>query len=63
MKDRTKQNKPIVIRLPGFVSEEEIGLGTLIKRATTALGIPACNSCEQRARALNSRIVFHGKKH
>jgi hypothetical protein len=46
------------VRLPGFVLEEEIGLGDLVKRATYALGINACGGCQKRAAALNRRIVF-----
>ena len=45
------------IRLPGFV-REEVGLGDLIKRATYAIGIPACGSCSKRAEALNRHVIF-----
>lgn len=61
MKNENKK-KPLTVRLPGFISENEIGLGDLIKRATSALGIKPCHSCEQRADALNKWIVFNGKK-
>lgn len=46
------------VRLPGFLKDEEIGLGEAIKRATYALGIRACGGCEQRAAALNRWMVF-----
>jgi hypothetical protein len=46
------------MRLPGFIVEREIGLGDVIKRATRSLGIKPCSGCEQRAAALNRRIVF-----
>lgn len=46
------------VRLPGFVTEEEIGLGDVIKRATSYLGIKPCGGCERRATALNRWMVF-----
>ena len=49
---------PVRVRIPGFVNDEEIGLGDVIKHATSALGIRPCGGCLQRAQALNSRFVF-----
>jgi hypothetical protein len=46
------------VRLPGFLIEEEIGLGDVIKRATYAIGIKPCTGCEQRAAALNRWVHF-----
>jgi len=46
------------VRLPGFVIEEEIGLGDVVKRATYAMGIKPCSGCEKRAAALNRWMVF-----
>ena len=46
------------IRLPGFVTDEEIGLGDVIKRATSYIGIKPCGGCEQRAVVLNRWMVF-----
>jgi hypothetical protein len=46
------------IRLPGFIREEEVGLGDVVKRATYALGIKPCGGCEGRAVALNRWMVF-----
>ena len=37
------------VRLPGFVSDEEIGLGDVIMRATHTFGIRPCSGCERRA--------------
>ena len=48
------------VRLPGFISEEDIGLGDVIKRATSAIGMRPCGSCEQRASALNRWLTFSG---
>jgi hypothetical protein len=52
------RHPPHRIRLPGFVTGEEIGLGDVIKRATHAIGIKTCNSCAGRADALNRWLVF-----
>jgi hypothetical protein len=41
------------VRLPGFLIEEEIGLGDAIKRITYGLGMKTCAGCEQRAAMLN----------
>ena len=49
---------PHRVRLPGFVVEEEIGLGDVIKRATYGIGIKACDGCQKRAAALNKWMVF-----
>jgi hypothetical protein len=49
---------PVRVRLPGFVKDEEVGLGEAIKRVTYAFGLKACGGCEQRATALNRWMVF-----
>ena len=49
---------PYRVRLPGFITDEEIGLGDVVKRATSYLGIAPCGGCEQRAAALNRWMVF-----
>lgn len=46
------------VRLPGFVSDEEIGLGDVVKRVTRAAGVQPCGGCGRRAEALNRLIVF-----
>jgi hypothetical protein len=46
------------VRLPGFISGEEVGLGDVVKRATYAAGIRPCGGCERRAAALNRWVVF-----
>ena len=45
--------QPHRLRLPGFLIEEEIGLGDAIKRVTYAMGIRPCTGCQKRAAALN----------
>jgi hypothetical protein len=54
---------PYQVRLPGFVSDEDVGLGDAIKRVSYAFGITPCGGCERRAAALNRWVVFsgHGK--
>jgi hypothetical protein len=46
------------VRLPGFITDEEIGLGDVIKRATYAMGMKPCGGCERRAAALNRWVGF-----
>jgi hypothetical protein len=56
---RSKEQDPAHrIRLPGFLIEEEIGLGDLIKKTTYATGIKPCGGCEKRAAALNRWMSF-----
>jgi len=50
--------QPHRVRLPGFLIEEEIGLGDAIKRVTYAMGIRPCGGCEKRAAALNRWMHF-----
>ena len=54
------EDKLYRVRLPGFITDEDIGLGDVIKRATSAVGIRPCGGCERRAAALNHRLVFSG---
>jgi hypothetical protein len=53
------RREPKRVRLPGFLIEQEIGMGDIIKRATYAMGLKACGGCEKRAAALNRWVVFH----
>ena len=46
------------IRFPGFIKEEELGLGDVIKKVTYAMGIKPCDGCEKRAAALNRWMRF-----
>jgi hypothetical protein len=55
-------SRPTQARLPGFVSDEEIGLGDAIKRVTHAFGVKPCSGCERRAAALNRRLVFSRRR-
>jgi hypothetical protein len=50
------------VRLPGFVAgDEEVGLGDVVKRMTSAAGIPPCGGCGRRAAALNRWVAFSGR--
>lgn len=53
------ERQPRPVRLPGFLVDEEIGLGDVVKRVTYAMGIKPCGGCEKRAAALNRWMVFH----
>ena len=57
-----RKKEPYRVRLPGFINEEEIGLGDVIKRATYAIGVKPCGGCERRAKALNRWMVFSGRQ-
>lgn len=61
-KERKQSNKaelkPDRVRLPGFIIEQEVGLGDLIERVTHAMGIEPCSGCRKRATALNRWMVF-----
>jgi hypothetical protein len=46
------------VRLPRFVTDEEIGLGDVIKRAASYFGVQPCGGCEKRRVALNRRLTF-----
>jgi hypothetical protein len=54
----TSRSAPIRVRLPGFIRDEEIGLGDTIRRATYAVGLTPCGGCERRSAALNRWVVF-----
>lgn len=62
-KDSTEQGQQprYQVRLPGFIPDEEIGLGDVIKRATYAMGIKPCGGCERRAAVLNRWVGFSGR--
>lgn len=52
------QNPPRRVRLPGFLINEELGLGDAVKRVTYAMGIKPCGGCERRAQVLNRWMYF-----
>jgi hypothetical protein len=46
------------VHLPGFLIEQEVGLGNVIKRASAAMRIRPCGGCEKRAATLNRWMTF-----
>ena len=46
------------VRLPGFLIEEDVGLGDVIKQATSYIGVRPCGGCQRRASALNRWMTF-----
>jgi hypothetical protein len=57
-RQRGEDEPPRRTFLPGFITDEEIGLGDAISRVTSYFGIRPCGSCRRRATALNRWIVF-----
>lgn len=56
--EETPERAPHRVRLPGFLIEQEVGLGDVIKRATSAIGIRPCEGCHKRAAAVNRWMTF-----
>jgi len=53
------EGQPYRMRLPGFINED-IGLGDVVKRVTSAAGIKPCGGCQRRAAALHRWLVLSG---
>jgi hypothetical protein len=56
------ESRPYRVRLPGFITDDEVGLGDVIKHATSLVGIRPCDDCARRAAILNRRMVFSGRR-
>ena len=56
------ETSPRALRLPGFINDDEVGLGDAIKRATSYIGIKPCGGCGRRAAALNQWFFFSGRR-
>lgn len=50
--------KPFRVRMPGFVHDEDIGLGQAIKYVTARAGVRPCGGCERRAATLDRWVVL-----
>ena len=61
-KAKKGERQPYRVRLPGFITDKEVGLGDVIKRATYAVGIKPCGGCASRAATLNRWMVFSGRR-
>jgi hypothetical protein len=57
---RRHEHSPHRLHIPRFVTDEEVGLGDVIKRVTHTFGVKACGACERRAAALNRWLRFSG---
>jgi hypothetical protein len=61
--DESEQGPPPRrIRVPGFLVEQEIGLGSAIKRVTDSVGVRPCGGCQRRAAQLDRRVVLQGHR-
>jgi len=61
--DQKPQPPAHTVQLPGFVIEKDIGLGSVIKRATYAMGFRGhCAGCERRAQKLDQWMRFTRSK-
>jgi hypothetical protein len=49
-------------RLPRFVSSEPVGLGDVVKKVTTAVGIRPCGACEERAARMNQWLRLEPRR-
>ncbi len=55
---RRDEKAPYRVRLPAFIVNEEIGLGDVVSRAASYVGIKPCGGCRGRSETLNSRLAF-----
>ena len=60
--ERENNQQQARVRLPGFINDDEVGLGDVLKRATHAFGIKPCGGCARRAATLNRWLSFSGKR-
>jgi hypothetical protein len=60
-RDAHGERRPYRVRLPGFITDQEVGLGEVIKRATSAIGMRPCGGCERRAADLDRWLRFAGR--
>jgi hypothetical protein len=59
----TKRSIPRRLQIPvPFRMEQSVGLGDVVKRVTTAVGIKPCGGCQRRAEALNQAVTFQGRQ-
>ena len=50
------------VRLPGFITEDDVGLGDVLKRATSIAGIKPCGGCSARAARMNQWLAFSRRR-
>jgi hypothetical protein len=56
--NENRESKPFRLRLPGFLIDEEIGLGDAIKDVSFGIGLKPCGGCDKRAMVLNRWVRF-----
>jgi hypothetical protein len=61
MEQKEPTPRPFRVHIPGFLHEEDIGLGDVVRYVTRVVGIQPCGSCERRRKALNRQFVFTGR--
>jgi hypothetical protein len=49
------------VAIPGLPIAQPVGLGDVISKATSAVGIQPCGGCRERAELLN-RLVSFGRR-
>jgi hypothetical protein len=49
------------VRLPGFVRDQDVGLGDAVSRVTARFGVRPCGPCRRRAATLNRWVRFEGR--
>jgi hypothetical protein len=52
------ESTPRRVFLPGFITDDEIGLGDAISRVTSYFRVKPCGGCRRRAAAFSRWIVF-----
>jgi hypothetical protein len=57
-----KRKQPYVVKLPGFINNDDIGLGRLVSTITSRAGVKACDGCIRRANLLDAWIVISSRR-
>jgi hypothetical protein len=53
-----REHEPFRVRIPGFVSDADIGIGHLAGRVAASIGIQSCGGCARRAEVLNKWLAI-----
>ncbi len=46
------------VRLPRFMIARDVGLGDIVKKGTSSVGVQPCSACRKRAGTLNRLLRF-----
>jgi hypothetical protein len=52
--------RPISVPIPRL--KRDVGLGDVVKKVTSAVGIRTCGGCARRAAALNRAVTFRATR-